>query len=195
MHTYKVRTGFTLLELMIVIVIVSMLAMIAIPTYSQYTRKAQRAAAQSQMLKIAADLERWRGKALGYKGFVPETGYETATNTTILLPKGSSSSNFMYRITLLDIACRNATVSLNPAVSVAGCTGQGWVMIARPNSGDATDTNTSTGIMGSASRLVLDSQGVRCMTPGTTSDHISDALIATASVSDAALCGVSSAPW
>ncbi len=152
------------------------------------------------MLTLAGDLERWRGKSLSYSGFVPSTGYESAAgsygNMSILIPSGSTASTFRYRILIMDSACRS---TLNPITSIEGCAGQGWVMIARPNSGDNTDTATSTGRLGSASRLVLDSQGVRCKTPGSAGDHIKDIDIGFGAyppvISNAQLCGTSSQPW
>lgn len=45
--------GFTLVELMIVIVIIGVLASIAIPSYQQYLQRSHRAAAQAQMMDIA----------------------------------------------------------------------------------------------------------------------------------------------
>lgn len=48
----KKQSGFTLIELMGVVLIVAILAAIAIPSYQQHVRKARRAEAQSLMLDI-----------------------------------------------------------------------------------------------------------------------------------------------
>ena len=47
------QSGFTLIELMIVIAIVAILLAIALPAYQDQVRRGHRAAAQSQMLDIA----------------------------------------------------------------------------------------------------------------------------------------------
>ena len=45
--------GFTLIELMIVVVIVGVLAAIAYPSYQQYTRETKRADAHAALLRVA----------------------------------------------------------------------------------------------------------------------------------------------
>jgi type IV pilus assembly protein PilE len=50
----KRQAGFTLIELMIVVVIVAILATIAIPSYRDSLRKSDRRAAQSAMMEIAS---------------------------------------------------------------------------------------------------------------------------------------------
>lgn len=47
------QSGFTLVELMIVVAIVAILASIALPSYQEHVRKGHRAAAQSEMMDIA----------------------------------------------------------------------------------------------------------------------------------------------
>ena len=51
--------GVTLIELMIVVVIVGVLAMIGIPSYRQYTMRAQRTEAKTALLQIATSQERY----------------------------------------------------------------------------------------------------------------------------------------
>jgi type IV pilus assembly protein PilE len=63
------QKGFTLIELMVVVVVVAILAAIAVPSYQYYIRRAHLAQAQQEMLKLAEQLERHKAKNFSYKGF------------------------------------------------------------------------------------------------------------------------------
>ena len=54
----KKITGFTLIELMIVVAIVAILATIAYPSYQEHVRKTRRAQAKGDMLELTQRLER-----------------------------------------------------------------------------------------------------------------------------------------
>jgi type IV pilus assembly protein PilE len=54
----RLNSGFTLIELMIVVAIVAILAAIAFPSYARYVEKARRADAQSALLDVSQRLER-----------------------------------------------------------------------------------------------------------------------------------------
>jgi type IV pilus assembly protein PilE len=66
--------GFTLLELMIVVVIIASLAAVAIPTYGRYAFRAHRADGQELLLRIATAQERQYATANAY-GSLTEVGF------------------------------------------------------------------------------------------------------------------------
>ena len=49
----RLQKGFTLIELMIVVAIIAILSAIALPSYTEYIKRSNRTAAQSQMMDIA----------------------------------------------------------------------------------------------------------------------------------------------
>jgi type IV pilus assembly protein PilE len=56
----KKRSGFTIIELMIVLVIVALLVALAYPSYVNYVRKARRGEAQQLLLNWSINQEIWR---------------------------------------------------------------------------------------------------------------------------------------
>ncbi len=56
-HLYRKEKGFTLVELMVVIIILAVLTAIAIPSYMALRNRARIAAAQSELKNIATALE------------------------------------------------------------------------------------------------------------------------------------------
>ena len=58
--------GFTLIELMVVVVIVGILASIAYPSYTSFMRETRRSDAQIALLKVAADQEKFNSDCNTY---------------------------------------------------------------------------------------------------------------------------------
>ena len=68
------QRGFTLIELMIVVVVVSILAAIAYPSYTRYVENTRQAEAQGAMMELAGALERYRAKNFSYNGAAGQLG-------------------------------------------------------------------------------------------------------------------------
>lgn len=86
----KRQAGFSLTELMVVLVIAAILATIAVPSYRDAVRKSDRRAAQSAMMEIA-NRER--------QVFVSNRAYQTHTDLAYTLP-AELEGKYTYTITV-----------------------------------------------------------------------------------------------
>jgi type IV pilus assembly protein PilE len=75
------QTGFTLIEVMIVVAIVAILATIAYPSYTNHIAHANRAAAQSLMLEVSGQEERYMLDARTYTTSLATLGWPALPNT------------------------------------------------------------------------------------------------------------------
>ncbi|MDE9408141.1 type IV pilin protein [Acinetobacter nosocomialis] len=134
--------GFTLIELMIVVVIVAIFAAVAIPSYQAYVLRADASRAQQQMQQIAVQLSRQKSRNFNYIGF------STGATTPVILPVGATGSAIKYRITVRDGDDTTKTLT-DPTVL-----GQNWVIRA-----EASDPNNFT--------YLFTSNGLRCKNKAT----------------------------
>ena len=114
----KFNQGFTLIELMIVVVIVAIFAAIAIPSYQHFIRRANVAEAQQEMSKIAEQLQRYKSRNFSFKGFNAHYLYPNIS----IFDASSQTLNFnsKYTITLVD------NMAGNRLLVDSSASGQGW---------------------------------------------------------------------
>lgn len=111
------QRGFTLVELMVVVVIVAILASIAIPSYREHIRRANRGEAKSALLEDAQFLERNRTATNKYSVNATDGLELTDAN----LPAAQSPKDGDARYTI-HVVAEDATFSLT-AVPTGGMVG------------------------------------------------------------------------
>ncbi len=140
--------GFTLIELMVVVVILSIIALIAIPSYQAQIRKSNASKAEQEMQKIAESLERYKSKNFTYRKFDINTVFGTTDLTQVAIPMGSNGTSTKYNIVLKGLKSDGSEVALTSSDV------RDWALIA--SSTDNLNYN-----------YLMTSKGLRCKTLGT----------------------------
>jgi type IV pilus assembly protein PilE len=99
--TNRLQRGFTLIEVMIVVVIVAILAGIAIPAYGEYMKRSRRADARIALMEAAQQMERFFTAGATYVG-------ATLGGTGGVYP--ATSPGGLYSLTFQADPTRNAYV-------------------------------------------------------------------------------------
>lgn len=105
--------GFTLIELMIVVVVVGIIAAVAIPAYSDYVNRARRADAKHGLLAIQLAQEKWRVNNPSY-----------SSNMTDLSFAGDNNQSSVDGFYILDIDNGASTASYTARATINASTGQ-----------------------------------------------------------------------
>lgn len=159
LHT---QSGFTLIELMIVVTIMAIFASIAVPSYRGMTVKNAEAKAESRVKQLQLELDSWRANTLSFKGFAPKKvatdgtisyAYD-AENKTIFLPEGKDATSADYQITITN---SNGDSLLTTTTLANVTTSNSWQIFVTPL--NRYDTR--------ANRYYIDSTGMRCKSKST----------------------------
>lgn len=98
----KIR-GLTILELMAVLAIIGILAAIAYPMIMDYISKTRRHEAESSLLVMSSNLERY---------FSQHNTYETATNDDVF--SGTAMSNKYYKFDITEKTATSFVITATP---------------------------------------------------------------------------------
>lgn len=142
------RNGFTLIELMIVVVIIGILAAIAYPSYQNYSRSTRRSDAQTALLQVANQQERF---------FTECNWYATTLSGTRACGTSAGNGVLGYSTTSPDghyVISISATAG---AINQSACSAWtcGYQAIADPDAAGASGLQAGNG------KLRIDSMGVK----------------------------------
>lgn len=123
----RVRFGFTLIELMVVLTIVGLLAMLAYPSYQGYVISARRVQAQTGLLELQQALERHRLRHPSYADCLSDGDCALPENDDYafsILSADTTSYVLEAEATdaqSADTDCRQLTLDQNNAKTPADC--------------------------------------------------------------------------
>ncbi|NWG73630.1 MAG: prepilin-type N-terminal cleavage/methylation domain-containing protein [Rubrivivax sp.] len=115
------QRGFTLIELMIVVVVVALLAALALPSFLDSVRKGRRSTAFEAVSQIQQAQERWRANNASFAGGIASSGGRF-TGLTASGATSYTTANGYYEI------------------SVSGASATGYTILATAKGSQANDT-------------------------------------------------------
>jgi type IV pilus assembly protein PilE len=130
----KKLLGFTVIELMIVLVILALLLSLAYPSYIKYVRKAKRGEAQQQLLNWSINQEIWRSNHTSYASIAQMTepckdnsdcDYDftlgNVSSTTYTLTATARSDSDQKNDVFKGVDCSSMSLTQNGVKSPPGC--------------------------------------------------------------------------
>lgn len=125
-HRRGARRGYSLIELLIVLVVVGLLATLAYPSYAAQVNKARRTDAMVALYEVQLAQERWRSSNSAYADDLASLGLSaSAAGRYRLAISGSSAGG--YRVTATagwsDAACTTLTLDVRGGQVTHGASG------------------------------------------------------------------------
>jgi type IV pilus assembly protein PilE len=111
-RTIRRGTGFTLIEVMIVVVVVSVLAAIALPSYQAYVQKGRRVDAKNAVLDIAAREEKYFATNNKYTILGTDLGFPVDSG----IPVSANGASY-YDVTITQTPASDYIITATPTGS------------------------------------------------------------------------------
>jgi len=112
----RANRGFTLIELMVVVLIIGVLGAVAFPAYTNYSTKAKRALGKSFLTQIASRQEMFFADNKRYADHLAELGWadkEITVNPSSAIV-ASTAKDALYTLTITDSGTRTFTANAIP---------------------------------------------------------------------------------
>ncbi|MBI4291467.1 MAG: prepilin-type N-terminal cleavage/methylation domain-containing protein [Betaproteobacteria bacterium] len=98
--TKRFRRGFSLVELMVVVVIVGILAGVGLPSYQQYVRRSERSKAQQLMLEISNRQQQYMLDARAYTATIGSGGLNIGNKDGWTCTATCTNGKYVITVTL-----------------------------------------------------------------------------------------------
>lgn len=119
----KPSRGFTLIELMIIVVILGVLSTIAYPSYIDFVKRGHETEAKGQIMDLASELEALRAKSFSYAGGSTALSQELDNNKHYSSTVNLGDNNQSYTITATPSSSRMSGMS---KLVFSSKTGSNW---------------------------------------------------------------------